>query len=97
MNSGSAEVLPPKSMELGAACARVRAFARLRPAAVVPAGAVASAPLFASVGRGYCPPLVAWRIETTEGESCALGIESTLAPHPGQDTTPLSSLRHEVQ
>ncbi len=95
-NSGSAEVLPPKTMELGAACARARAFALLRSAAV-PAGAVACAPCFAGVGRGSCLPPAGWRIQTTEVEFCALGIESTLAPHPGQERTPLSSLRHEVQ
>jgi hypothetical protein len=95
-NSDSAEVVPPKSTELGAACARARALARLRSAAV-PAAAVVGAPWFAGVGRGSCPPPTGWCIQTTEVEFCALGIESALAPHPGQERTPLSSLWHEVQ
>ena len=95
-NSGSSTLVPPKSTELGAACARARALARLRSAAV-PGAAVVGAPWRAGVDRGSGPPPTGWCIQTTEDEFCALGIESTLAPHPGQERTPLSSLWHEVQ
>lgn len=93
---GSAEAPPPRITESGAACARARAFAWLRPVAV-PAGAAAPALRCAPVGRKFCPRPRPWRARVSAGAFCALGVESPVAPHPGQDRTPLRSLWHEEQ
>jgi hypothetical protein len=99
-NSDSAKVVAPWSAERAAACVRARSLIRPRPrSARMRAVAPESTPWFPGAGiAGRSRRLPAGRrFWTPEGEACACSFEPTLAPHPGQDTTPLSSLRHEVQ
>lgn len=81
-----ADMSPGNSGRGGAACARV-----LSPTSR-PRSRSSSRP------RSRSRPVRACRrVCWPEGETCVLGAGSTLVPHPGQQTTPLSSLRHEVQ